>query len=53
MFYHHEALIDYTIKKIIKEFEEKVDMEVDEKIPVVIAGGTSLPEGCVNLFKSS
>ena len=53
LFYHHEALIDYTIKKIIKEFEEKVDMEVDEKIPVVIAGGTSLPEGFVNLFKSS
>lgn len=53
LFYHHEALIDYTIKKIIKEFEEKVDMEVEEKIPVVIAGGTSMPEGFVSLFKSS
>jgi hypothetical protein len=53
LYYHHEALIDYTIKKIIKEFEDKVDMEVDEKIPVVIAGGTSLPDGFINLFKAS
>ena len=53
LYYYHEALIDYTIKKIIKEFEDKVDMEVDEKIPVIISGGTSLPKGFVNLFKSS
>jgi hypothetical protein len=53
LYYYHEALIDYTIKKIIKEFEEKVDMEVDEKIPVIISGGTSLPDGFVNLFKAS
>ena len=53
LFYYHEALIDYTIKKIIKEFEDKVDMEVDEKIPVIISGGTSLPKGFVKLFKSS
>jgi hypothetical protein len=53
LYYYHEALIDYTIKKIIKEFEEKVDMEVDEKIPVIISGGTSLPEGFLNVFKAS
>jgi hypothetical protein len=53
LYYYHEALIDYTIKKIIKEFDEKVDMEVDEKIPVVISGGTSIPEGFVNMFKAS
>jgi hypothetical protein len=53
LYYYHEALIDYTIKKIIKEFEEKVDMEVEEKIPIIVSGGTSLPEGFVNLFKTS
>jgi len=53
LYYYHEALIDYTIKKVIKEFEDKVDMEVDEKLPVIISGGTSLPEGFVKLFKSS
>jgi hypothetical protein len=49
---YYRALIDYTIKRIIKEFDEKVDMEVDEEIPIVIAGGTSLPEGFVKLFSS-
>ena len=52
LYYHHKSLIEYTVKKIIKEFNDKVDMEVDEEIPVVISGGTSMPEGFVNLFKS-
>jgi len=52
LFYYHKALIEYTVKKIIKEFEEKVDIEVDEGIPIVISGGTSLPEGFLDLFKN-
>jgi hypothetical protein len=52
LYYYHKALIEYTVKKIIQEFDEKVDIEVDEEIPIVISGGTSLPEGFVNLFKS-
>ena len=51
LFYHHEALINYTVKRIIKEFDEKVDIEVDESIPIVVSGGTSMPEGFVELFK--
>jgi hypothetical protein len=51
LFYHHEALINYTVKRIIKEFNEKVDIEVDESIPIVVSGGTSMPEGFVELFK--
>lgn len=52
LFYYHKALIDYTVKRIIKEFDEKVDIEIDDPIPIVIAGGTSIPEGFVSLFKS-
>jgi len=52
LFHYHKALIDYTIKKIIKEFDDKVDVEVDEPIPIVVSGGTSMPEGFVNLFKN-
>lgn len=52
LFYYHKALIEYTVKKIIKEFAEKVDIEVDEGIPIVISGGTSLPEGFLDLFKN-
>jgi len=51
LYYHHKALMEYTVKKIIKEFDEKVDIEVDEAIPIVISGGTSMPEGFVGLFK--
>jgi hypothetical protein len=45
-------LVEYTIKKIIKEFEDKVDVEVDEPIPIIVSGGTSIPEGFLNLFKN-
>ena len=51
LYYYHQELIDYTVKKIIKEFDEKVDIEVDEAIPIIVSGGTSLPEGFVRLFK--
>ena len=51
LYYHHKALIEYTVKKIIKEFDDKVDIEVDEAIPIVISGGTSMPEGFVDVFK--
>jgi hypothetical protein len=51
LFYYHKALINYTIKKIIAEFNEKVDIEIDDAIPIVVSGGTSMPEGFVELFK--
>ena len=52
LFYYHKALIEYTVKRIIKEFDDKVDIEIDDEIPIVIAGGTSMPEGFVSLFRS-
>lgn len=52
LYYYHKALIEYTVKKIIKEFEEKVDVELEDPIPIVVSGGTSMPEGFINLFKS-
>jgi len=51
--YYYSALINYTIKKVINEFDEKVDIEVDEKLPVIISGGTSMPNGFLELFKST
>ena len=52
LFYYYKALIDYTVKMIIKEFNDKVDIEIDETIPIVISGGTSLPDGFIDLFKT-
>lgn len=51
LYYYHKALIEYTIKKIIKEFKDKVDIELDDPIPIVVSGGTSSPEGFVDLFE--
>ena len=52
LYYYHKALIEYTVKRIIKEFDEKVDIEIDDEIPIVISGGTSLPQGFVSLFRN-
>jgi hypothetical protein len=51
LYYYHKALIDYTVRKIIAEFNDKVDLEVDEAIPIVVSGGTSMPKGFIELFK--
>jgi len=53
LFFYHQALIDYTIQKIIKQFNEKVDIELDDAIPIVVSGGTSLPEGFVELVEKT
>jgi hypothetical protein len=51
LYYYHKALIEYTVKKIIKEFDEKVDVEISDAIPIVVSGGTSMPKGFVEMFK--
>ena len=51
--YYYFAMIEYTIKNIIKQFEQKFDLEVDEKLPIIVSGGTSLAGGFLQLFKDS
>jgi len=51
--FYYSSLINYTIKKIISEFKEKVEVEISESLPLVVSGGTSLPTGFLNLFKTS
>jgi hypothetical protein len=50
---YYNSLISYTIKKIILEFNDKVDIEVDEGLPIIISGGTSLPQGFLELFAAN
>ena len=50
--YYYSSLMEYTNKKITYEFNEKVDVEIDDPIPLIISGGTSLPEGFTDLFTS-
>jgi actin-like ATPase involved in cell morphogenesis len=51
--YYYSSLVNNTIKKIISEFKDKVEIEVDESLPIIISGGTSLPKGFLNLFKTA
>jgi len=48
--YYYQSMIDYTIKHLIKEFDSNFDLELDEEIPIVIAGGTSMIPGFKDLF---
>jgi len=49
--YYYSSLIDYTVKNVIKQFNDNFDLELDEDIPIVIAGGTSMIPGFLDLFK--
>jgi len=51
--YYYENLVDYTIKRIIHEFNENVDTELEVPIPMIISGGSSLPNGFLELFKNT
>ena len=50
--YFYGTLIDYTIKRVIQEFQDNMDTELEEPIPIVVSGGTSLPVGFLDLFKN-
>lgn len=50
--YYYNSMISTVVKMIIKEFEAKVDLDIDEELPVVISGGTSLPNGFIEAYKT-
>lgn len=50
--YFYGTLIEYTIKRIIQEFNDNMDTELEEPIPIIVSGGTSLPPGFLDLFKN-
>jgi len=50
--YYYTSMINNTVKRILEEFDAKVDLDLDDEIPIVISGGTSLPDGFVQLFES-
>jgi actin-like ATPase involved in cell morphogenesis len=48
---YYENLLDYVIDKIEDEIDEE-DVEEGLDVPVVVTGGTSMPEGFKKLFES-
>lgn len=51
--FYYKNLIEYIIKIFINKFEEDSDgLDIDEAIPIIISGGTSKPNGFIDVFKS-
>jgi hypothetical protein len=50
--YYYQSMIEYSIKRLIEEFDNKLDIELEEAIPLILSGGTSLPNGFLELYKS-
>jgi len=51
---YYKHLIQYTIKNFIQKFKElKGNIDLPENIKCVVAGGTSLPKGFIDLVKQS
>ena len=50
--FYYRNLIEYVLKHIVAKFEENSDgLQIDEEIPIVVSGGTSLANGFVDAFK--
>lgn len=50
--FYYRSLIEYVLKVIVNKFNEDADgLQIDEKIPIVVSGGTSKPQGFLEVFK--
>jgi len=50
--FYYRALIEYVLKVIIDKFNEDADgLQINEKIPIIVSGGTSKPAGFLDMFK--
>lgn len=50
--FYYRSLIEYVLKVIINKFNEDADgLQIDEKIPIIVSGGTSKPRGFLDMFK--
>ena len=49
--YYYTSLIDYSVSSLAKQIEKSVDLDIAEAIPLILSGGTSLPNGFDTLFE--
>lgn len=50
--FYYKSLIEYVIDNFMKEFDKVSDnLEIDDTIPIVISGGTSLVNGFIPTFE--
>ncbi len=52
--FFYRSLIEYTLEKIVDKFnEDSENLSIDAKIPIVVSGGTSKPDGFLDVFKDT
>lgn len=52
--FFYQDLIEYSVEKMVEKFSEVADdLETNEEIPIIISGGTSLPNGFDVKFKET
>jgi actin-like ATPase involved in cell morphogenesis len=52
--FHYKSLIKYALDNIANEFKDKAnDFLITDEIPLIVAGGTSLAGGFLDLFKET
>lgn len=51
--FFYNNMISYTLDKIIEKFnKDSENLFIDDEIPIIVSGGTSTPNGFLELFKS-
>jgi hypothetical protein len=51
LIFTYRHVIKNTLKEVVSAFTNTSDVNVIEPIPIVISGGTSIPDGFIGLFK--
>ncbi len=50
--FYYEDFLEYVVEHMVEQFKETSDdLNIDESIPIVLSGGTSLPKGFDEKFK--
>lgn len=51
LIFTYRHVIKNTIQEVIKAFTNTSDVNVIEPVPIIVSGGTSIPDGFMELFK--
>lgn len=51
LIFTHRHVIKNTLKEVVRAFTNTSDVNVIDPVPIVISGGTSIPEGFIDLFR--
>lgn len=52
LLFTYRHVIKNTINEVIRAFKETENVNIIESVPIILSGGTTLPKGFVELFKS-